>query len=66
MFNGCCSLTSLDINHFNIGRVTSFEKMFYGCHENLIYCFKEENINENLKNELNNYQYENNCKKIYK
>ena len=59
MFNGCSSLTSLDINHFNITSVTSFERMLYGCHENLIYCFKEEIINENFKNELNNY--ENNC-----
>ena len=59
MFNGCSSLTSLDINHFNLASVTSFDRMLYGCHEDLIYCFKEEIINENFKNELNNY--ENNC-----
>ena len=62
MFFGCRSLTSLDIYNFDIANVTSFEEMFLDCNESLIYCFKEENINEKLQNELQ--KYKNNCLEI--
>ena len=31
MFNGCTSLTSLDLSHFNTSKVTSMTSMFNGC-----------------------------------
>jgi surface protein len=31
MFDGCKSLTSLDLSHFNTSRVTDMESMFNGC-----------------------------------
>ena len=31
MFNGCSSLTSLDVSNFNTSNVTSMYYMFYGC-----------------------------------
>lgn len=31
MFDGCSSLTNLDINNFDTSQVTDFDSMFYGC-----------------------------------
>jgi surface protein len=31
MFEGCEGLTSIDISHFNISKVTNMSKMFKGC-----------------------------------
>ena len=31
MFEGCKSLTTLDLSHFNTSKVTSMYEMFYGC-----------------------------------
>ena len=62
MFNGCNSLTSLNLFSFNTMNVGSYNYMFDGCNSSLIYCIKNNYLNENIKSQLTNFI--NNCTDI--
>ena len=41
MFNGCSSLKSLNLSHFNLDLTNNFDNMFIDCKENLIYLMAQ-------------------------
>ena len=63
MFNGCSSLTSLNLSNFNTANVTDMSRMFYACHSLTtldLSNFNTENVTSSLTSlNLSNFNNEN-------
>ena len=67
MFDGCESLTSLDVSNFDTSNVTSMGSMFYGCESLFAYCWKLTSLNLsnfNTSNVTDMYNMFEGCKSL--